>query len=302
MESINLPQSINMKLGNILPKQVIYYLLIGEKKMNKKIEYINSIIIALLAVLATLSGLFWKGLYSNDTISITAQMMGQDMITLIIGIPLLLASLFLIKKGSLRGKLIWMGTIFYFLYTYASMSFAASYNSLFLIYVSLFSISLYTFLYGMLSLNTASIKDSIIPGKTTKIAGLFLIFSGAILALMWTKMIIDSIFVGAAPTALENYTTLVIQSLDIGVVFPVTLIAGILILKNNEWGYTLVPILLIKATLLGTAILSMIYFMAQNGVEIAIAQAIFFIIVTLVGITISVTFYMKIKEKKANMK
>lgn len=265
--------------------------------MNKKIVYINSIVIAVLSVIATSSGLFQKGLYQNDTVSITAQMMGQDLITLIIGVPILLGSLHLISKNSLRGKLLWLGTIFYYLYSYASMSFAASFNPLFLVYVALFSISLYTFIYALLSLDVKAIKNSISPGKTTKIAGIFLIFSGAMLAIMWIKMIIDSISLGVAPVALENYTTLVIQSLDIGVVFPATLIGGILILKDKEWGYALVSILLIKASLLGTAILSMIYFMAQNQVEIAMGQVIFFTLVTLLGITISTGFYRKINGK-----
>lgn len=264
--------------------------------MDKKIVYINSIFIAILAGIATLSGLFWKGLYKHETVSMAAQAMGQDVITLLIGIPVLLGSLYLIQKNSLRGSLIWMGTIFYFLYSYASMSFLASYNQLFLVYVALFSLSLYTFVYGLLSLNVRTIKESTSPGKTSKIAGAFLIFSGAIVALMWIKMIVDSLLTGIAPSALESYTTLVIQALDIGVVFPATLIAGILILKGKEWGYALVSILLIKASLMGTAILSMVFFMAQNGVSPAIGQVIFFAIITVAGILISTAFYSKIRE------
>ncbi len=264
--------------------------------MDKKIIYINSMIIAVLASIATLSGLFWKGLYIHDTISGAAQMMGQDLVTLIVGIPVLLGSLYLIRQNSLRGNLIWMGTVFYFLYSYASMSFLTSYNQLFLVYVAIFSISLYTFVYGLISLDIKTIKKSISPGKTTKIAGVFLIFSGALLAMMWIKMIVNSLLTGVAPAALESYTTLVIQAMDVGVVFPATLIAGILIMKGKEWGYALVSILLIKASLLGTAIISMIFFMAQNGVDLALGQVIFFAIVTAAGISISIAFYSRIKN------
>jgi hypothetical protein len=264
--------------------------------MDKKIVYINSIIIAILASIATLSGLFWKGLYKHDTVSVAAQAMGQDLVTLLIGIPILLGSLYLIRQDSLKGNLIWMGTVFYFLYSYASMSFLASYNQLFLIYVALFSLSLYTFVYGLVSLDIKTIKKSISPGKTTKTAGVFLIFSGALLAVMWIKMVVDSLLTGTAPAALESYTTLVIQAMDIGVVFPATLIGGMLIIKGKEWGYALVSILLIKASLLGTAIISMIFFMAQNGVELALGQVIFFAAVAAVGISISIVFYRRIKD------
>jgi hypothetical protein len=78
-----------------------------------------------------------------------------------------------------------------------------------------------------------------------------------------------------------------------GVVFPSTLIAGAMILKGNEWGYALVSILLIKASLLGTAIISMIYFRAQNGVEI-VWKGFFLGVITLGGILIAMAFYNKI--------
>jgi hypothetical protein len=115
------------------------------------------------------------------------------------------------------------------------------------------------------------------------------------LALMWLKMIIDSVLTGTAPVAMETYTTLVIQAMDIGIIFPATLIAGVLVLKGKEWGYALVSILLVKATLLGTAILSMIFFMAKNGVSPALEQIMFFVIVTVAGVIISIAFYKKIE-------
>lgn len=188
-----------------------------------------------------------------------------------------------------------MGIIFYFLYSYASMAFLTSYNQLFLIYVAIFSISLYTLLGELLSLDTKSIQKSFSPGVINKIAAAFLVIIGLMLAGMWLKMIIDSILTGIAPPTLETYTTLVIQALDLGVVVPAAILTGALLFKGKEWGYALASIFLIKVSLLGTAILSMIYFMAQNGVNIELGQAMFFIIVTVLGIIISVAFYAQIK-------
>ena len=261
--------------------------------MNKKIIYTNSIAIAILAGIATLAGLFWKGLYQHDTISGTAQMMGQDLVTLVICIPLLIGTLYLIKKDSLKGRLIWI--IFYFLYSYASMAFLTAYNQLFLVYVAIFSISLYTLLGELLLLDTKSIQKSFSPGVINKIAASFLVIIGLMLAGMWLKMIVDSILTGIPPATLETYTTLVIQALDLGVVVPAALLTGVLLFKGKEWGYALASIFLIKVSLLGTAILSMIYFMVQNGVNIELGQAMFFIIVTVLGIIISVAFYSQIK-------
>ncbi|MGB9937314.1 MAG: hypothetical protein ACPK7O_06300 [Methanobacterium sp.] len=262
--------------------------------MNKKIIYANSTTIAFLALIAAICGLFWKGLYKGDTISGAAQMMGQDLITLIIAIPVLLISLYLISRDSLRGRLIWMGTIFYFLYSYASMSFLTSYNQFFLVYVAIFSISLYTLLGEMFSMDIKAVKRSFSEGIIEKIAAVFLVIMGLMLALMWLKMIFDSLFTGIIPPALESYTTLVIQALDLGIVVPAAVITGVFLFKGKEWGYVLASIFLIKASLLGTAILSMIYFMALNGVSTELGQAMFFIVVTVLGIIISVIFYSRI--------
>jgi hypothetical protein len=262
--------------------------------MNNKIICTNSLLIALLSAITTLSGLFWKGFYSQETVSMGAQAMGQDLVTLMVAIPILLLSLYLLNKKSLRGQMIWMGSLFYFLYTYASLSFLATYNQLFLVYVALFSLSLYTFLCGLMSLDAEAIRNSITPGKTTTTASIFTILMAVMLAFMWLSMIIGSLISGSAPAVLETYTTLVIQALDLGVLVPAAIITGILLLMGRAWGYVLMSILIVKVSLLGTAILSMIYFMAQNGVEIVLGQAIFFVLATMGGIIIAGLFYNKI--------
>lgn len=61
-----------------------------------------------------------RGLYRNDSISIVAQGTAQDIVTLALGIPLLIVSLCMSFKGSLKGRLLLTGTLGYFLYTYIS--------------------------------------------------------------------------------------------------------------------------------------------------------------------------------------
>ena len=49
------------------------------------------------------------GLYRFDTINSSAQEIGQDIVTLIIGIPLLMTGIVLSSRGSLRGRLLLTG-------------------------------------------------------------------------------------------------------------------------------------------------------------------------------------------------
>jgi hypothetical protein len=260
--------------------------------MDKRIIIIASALVVVLAVIAAGSGLLWNGLYKNDSISGAAQEQGNDLITLILCVPLLLISTYYAAKGSLRGRLIWTGMIFYFLYVYGMMSFESAYNQMFLVYVATFSLSLYTFAYSMLTLDVNLVKESLKDAPVTVAAGFMFLLVLAISA-MWLGLIIGPLLSGQRPPALETYTTLVIQALDLGVIVPMAPITGILLLKREAWGYVLASLIFIKGITLGTAVLSMALFMSLNGVEIVIPQVIIFVILVLGAAALAAVFYGK---------
>jgi hypothetical protein len=92
-----------------------------------------------------------RGLYCYDTVSSAAQQQGNDVITLFVALPLLAVSSWMTFRGSLRGRLLLTGTIGFFLYTYLSMCMLTAFNTLFLVYVAIFGLSLYAFILCMMS-------------------------------------------------------------------------------------------------------------------------------------------------------
>ena len=93
--------------------------------------------------------LYARGLYANDSVSCAVQARGQDIVTLLLGIPLLAIGTFMRNAGRLRGKMLQGGAFGYMLYTYASYSFLSFYNGFFLLYVALFGLSLFSFIISM---------------------------------------------------------------------------------------------------------------------------------------------------------
>ncbi len=71
-------------------------------------------------------------MYHYDTHSAAAQEQAQDLVTLLVGLPLLVVSARLAMRGSLRGQVLLAGTLGYFLYTYTWIAFGSAYNPLFL--------------------------------------------------------------------------------------------------------------------------------------------------------------------------
>lgn len=232
-----------------------------------------------------------RGLYFYDTVSSAAQMQANDLIALLLGLPLLAVSFWLARKTadprrSLQGGLLLAGTIGFFLYTYMSMCFNTAFNALFLVYVVLFSLSLYGFILALLSIDLRSL-----PARFTSrlprgwIAGL-LIAAGVFLLLAWTGRVSGALL--NPPAALENGTSMVIQAMDLGLIVPLAFLAGILLLRRNAWGYLLSSVAVLKMLTMGTAVSAMGINMLLAGVPDSPFILIPFITLTLVNFVLAV--------------
>lgn len=276
--------------------------------------------IALLSFIASGLGVFWQGngprqnfitlhgetvsilgsgLYRFDTVTNASQVIAQDVVTLILGIPLLIISTGLYLKDLLRGKLMLCGTLAYFLYTYTSYTMLVAYNGLFLVYVALFSLSLFAFILALMSIELEALPAHFSVRLPRKSIATFLFVLASFLLLAWVARIGSGLLKDLPPVGLESSTTLVIQALDLGILVPLSYLAGILLLKRRAWGYLLSSIVLFKSLTLGTAICAMVLGQILAGVEVGLVEAILFPAISLVGIGLTIALLKNITEKVA---
>lgn len=237
-----------------------------------------------------------NGLYARDSISCAAQARGQDAVTLLIGVPLLLVGTYLMRKGSLHGKMLQAGALGYMLYTYASYSYLSMYNALFLLYVVLFGLSLFAFIIAFRSFEEREVADSLKVGYPRRFLGGYLIGMGILLALMWIGRIVPALMEGTAPVGIEHYTTLVIQASDLGVVVPAAIITGILMIKQSTLGATLGAVLFIKLATMAMALFAMMLMMYRSGVHLATAEVIIFSVLLVIGVIASLVMFLSVKR------
>lgn len=215
------------------------------------------------------------GLYRWDTVSSAAQMQANDLVTLALGLPLLAIAFATARRGSLRGRLLLTGTLGFILYTYATMCFGAAYNPLFLIYVALFGLSLAAFILCMISFDLETLPARFAEKLPRRwIAGL-LFFAAAFLSLAWLGRVAASFAPGAVP-ALENVTSMFIQAMDLGIIVPLCVLSGILLLRRSAWGYLLASVSLMKFLTLGVAVSLMSLNMARVGATIGVVELVMF--------------------------
>lgn len=242
--------------------------------------------------------IYGSGIYKNDSVAIAAQGKASDFVTIVMGIPLLAVSLYFACKGSFRGRILLTGTLGYFLYTYMSYTFLWMYNRLFIIYVLLMSLSLYAFILCMMSFDMENIKSYFHKKLPVKFLGGFQIFIAFTIGMLWLGKLAPSIFQGKVPVGLEQYTTLVIQGMDLGIVVPAAFLSGILLIKRKPFGYLLSSVIIIKGITMLSSISAMIINQALNSVSMGAAEVIIFPFFNIIAIICLVILLKNIEEIK----
>lgn len=238
----------------------------------------------LLTLVATTVGLFVPGFY-RDAEVLLPQLYGQDLLTLAVAVPALVVSVYYAANGSLRGYVAWLGVTGYLLYTYASYALLAAFNELYLVYVALFALTLFTLIGGVTRVDPDVLKRSF--GADSVRA--FVVFQAALavlVALMWLGEVGPASLAGTRPPSIAetDLPVPVIQSLDLGVVVPTFGLTAYLLQQRNPWGYVFTGVLLVKGTTLGLAVLAMIVFMLLEGQDVPLAQIVIFATFSFLGL------------------
>lgn len=268
-----------------------------------KIYNLLIFLIAFVAAVAASSGIFTKGgpgeyeymsirgksiliygtgLYKDMSADVAIQGIAQDYITLFIAVPLLLIACFFSRKGSLKWRFMLAGTLSYFLVTYLMYLGIAMYNAMFLAYVLLIGASFFALALTLMSFEINLLPLQFGEAAPVKLAGGFLIFNSIIISLLWLGVVLPPILDGTIiPDAVQHYTTLTVQGLDLAIFLPLSFVSGYLLMKRKPLGFLLATTTLIFLPLLMTALLAKIIAMGLSGVNIV--PAVFIIPVLLVA-------------------
>jgi hypothetical protein len=233
-------------------------------------------LIVILALAAAGVGLFWQGvnapftfttirgeivqiygqgLYRYDTPLIAVGNRVGDGALLVLGIPLLIVSIVLYQRGSLRGGLLLAGALAYFLYIYVSLAIGAVYNDFFLVYVVILAASLFGLITTLMSFDPQMLPAHFSSRLPQRGIGIYLIVSGIVLCLVCLFLsIIPALRQGSAPAEVKHYTTFITGAIDLGIIAPALILSGQLILKRAPLGYLLAPVLLVFTVILGTGL------------------------------------------------
>jgi hypothetical protein len=243
-----------------------------------------SVALVPFVALAAGTGLLVPGVY-RDAPTWVSQARGQDLVTLLVGAPLLVAGLIGARRGSARCLLLWLGAVGYMAYAYATYAFATHFNPLFLVYVLNFGLSVYALMFGLIRLDAGRLRTAFSPHAPTRLVSASLVGMGLLVALLWLGQDVPALLAGQVPgdIAEAGLLTNPIHVLDLALVLPAAILTGVLLARRRPWGYVLGAYFLVKFTTLGLAIMSMSVFMVADGQSLSVPLVVVFAVWTVVS-------------------
>jgi hypothetical protein len=211
-----------------------------------KITAVMTLIMSVLIIFACIQGIMRESIY-NDVLTagtITEFLLtgsrAQDIIFIPLALLLIILSILFIRRPDYRVLITIVGLCSNFFYGYGLYAIQGQYTEIYLVYLAIFSLSIYTIVLGLISFPADFvIKTSLAKGLRRSVS-IFLYSIVLMLGLIWLIRISPDI---ARHIPEDTYGVFV---LDLGVVFPAIAITATLLIRGKPYGNILAGVALMK--------------------------------------------------------
>jgi hypothetical protein len=208
------------------------------------LSYVFSLLTALIMTVASVAGLIYPTrLYPTD--ELRQSFLANDVVNLAIGLPILLGSMWLARRGKLIGLLLWPGALFYVPYNYLVYTFALPLDVGLLFSLVLFTLATYTTIGLVAGIDGVEVQRRLRGVVPERLAGGILAGLGIAFSLLATGTMVNGL-VSKAPVAGSE---LALQVSDF-IITPAWVIGGILLWRRQPLGYVAGGGLLFQASML----------------------------------------------------
>ena len=247
--------------------------------------------ISVLAIVGSLLGILSDDVYARETRNWAAQGVGQDIGNLV-AFPVLLALAYAARRGSLRAHLAIAGVLAYSAYTYAIYAFAVHFGPLFLLDVAVFGLSIWALIGALAGLDAERVRDALGERAPVRSTSTVLLLIGGAFALLWLSEIVPAIVEGTTPDSLTEagLVTNPVHVLDLAVLLPAAILAGVLLRSRRAWGCALAPVVLGALVFLSIGIIAAMIVLAVRGEGGSVGVAVSLSVLALVQIAVWVRF------------
>ena len=213
-------------------------------KRDLTLGFIASLFVAILMTVVSVAGLVaGSAIYPGIEPKLIPLFVGQDALNLIVGLPILLGSMWLARRGSLIGLMLWPGALFYVVYDYGYYVLGAPNNWFFLAYIGLVTVSMYAAVGVVVSVDADTIRERFSGTVPRRAVGGVLAGLAVLFTTLWTALNVSAM---ASGTPLDEVAR-VVTIMDLTLQLPALFFGGILLWRGASIGYVVAPGLLLQA-------------------------------------------------------
>ena len=213
-------------------------------KCHLTLIYSISLVIALLMTIASVAGLLYQTvIYPTD--DLLQSFLPNDVVNLVVGLPILLGSMWLARRGKLSGLLLWPGALFYVFYTYLVYVFGIPFNVAFLLHLTLVTLSGYTMIGLITRIDGKAVQHHLAGAVPERVGGGVLAVLGILFFVRVIVVLVSALISQTSVTTME----LALHVTDF-MLTPTWIIGGVLLWRREALGYVIGLGLLFQASML----------------------------------------------------
>lgn len=202
-----------------------------------------SLAAALLAAAGSVVGLMAADrIYGQETAVLADAAAAQDVVNLVLVAPLLVVLGIWASRGSLCAYVSWLGCLAFTAYNYAIYAFSVHFGPLFLPWVAVLGLSIFTLVGGLATLDASTVKNRF-GNRSLPLTAWFLIVMAVLFALLWLSEIVPDLLAGDPSRSASDWKvpTNPVHVLDLAFFLPAVFASGVLLLRRNPAGYATGP-------------------------------------------------------------
>ena len=208
-----------------------------------------AVALAIAVAVSAALGLLVDGVY-HDPAPVVALFRGYDLVALTVAVPLLVVAF---TRTSARAVLVWAGVLVYAIYNYSYYLFGAELTVLSVLHAAVFALAVVGLLL-LARMDRRAIASRYRPRTPVRTVGAVLAGLGIALAVMWFVTMAQALPAGMAmrepsqlvvPTSFTHLGAV----LDLALLVPAYLVAGVLLWRRAVWGHIAATALLVAGVM-----------------------------------------------------
>jgi hypothetical protein len=222
---------------------------------------------------------------------------GTALVVLLIAVPALAMAMWFAAHGSARAQIVWLGAAGYTLYNSVLFLFMTPFNNLFLLYVAMLSLSIWSTAMVIRGVDVESFRERFSPKLPVRAIAVYALAIVALNFLAWMRSVAPGVLSTSSPSFLDGtgMTTSALYVQDLAFWLPLMAVSSVWLWRRQAWGYVIAGGMLVMYEIeaVGVAVDQWMGHAADPASAVASAAAVpMFAVIFVIGL-VPLAFYLR---------